>query len=240
MKVEDFKKRCAAHGLTLTEKQLEQFLVYAAMLKEWNEKMNLTGITELEEVLNKHFYDSLLPSFSVLFHGSLCDVGAGAGFPSIPLKIAYPDLEVTILEPLGKRITFLNAVITELGLNKICCYHERAEDYAKENRECFDIVTARAVAHLPVLAELCIPLVKKNGLFLAMKGSQGQSEAKEADFAIKTLGCVLKKQEQVDLEDGSLRVNLYYQKVRNTEKTYPRPYGRIKKSPLLNKEKRNA
>lgn len=236
MKIEELKKQCAEHGLELSELQLEQFLTYARLLKEWNEKMNLTGITELEEVLDKHFYDSLLPFFTYRMTGTLCDVGAGAGFPSIPLKIAYPELKITILEPLAKRITFMNAVIEELQLKEIQCYHQRAEDYAKDYRETFDMVTARAVANLPMLSELCIPLVKKEGLFVAMKGANGLEEDKEAAYAIKTLGCVLEKYEERKLNDGSSRINLFYRKKRNTPKAYPRSFGKIKKDPLI-KEK---
>jgi len=236
MKVDEFKTLCADHGLVLSEVQVQQFIRYAVMLKEWNEKMNLTGITELEEVLDKHFFDSLLPFFSLNLKGTLCDVGAGAGFPSVPLKIAYPDLEITILEPLAKRITFLNAVIDDLGLKKIQCYHERAEDYAKDHRESFDYVTARAVANLPMLAELCVPLVKKDGLFVAMKGSSGLEEDLQAAFAMSCLGAKLNKQEIRHLSDGSTRINLFYLKVKNTPKQYPRPFAKIKKNPLI-KEK---
>ncbi len=233
MKLEEFKISCKDQGLELNQKQIDQFIRYQELLKEWNEKMNLTGITELEEVLDKHFYDSLLPSFQVELGNSLCDVGAGAGFPSIPLKIAYPELEVTILEPLNKRVIFMNAVIEELKLEKISCFNKRAEDYAKENRESFDVVTARAVANLVMLAELCIPLVKVGGVFLAMKGSNGLEEDEEASFAIKTLGCEKEKEETRYLNDGSTRINLVYRKIKNTHHVYPRPFSKIKKSPLV-------
>lgn len=236
MKCNEFVSLCADHGLNLNEDQIQQFLQYATLLKEWNEKMNLTAITELEEIMDKHFYDSLLPSFTNTISGNLCDVGAGAGFPSVPLKIAYPDLEVVILEPLAKRITFLNTVIETLNLKKITCFHERAEDYAKVHRESFDFVTARAVANLTMLSELCIPLVKKGGLFLAMKGSNAIEEEKEAIYAIETLGCIKEKEEIRYLNDGSMRTNLFYRKVKNTGKAYPRPFGKMKKSPLI-KEK---
>ena len=236
MKLEEFINACTLQGLMLTEVQIEQYLRYAALLKEWNERMNLTAIVELEEVLDKHFYDSLLPSLNTKLEGTLCDVGAGAGFPSIPLKIAYPNLTITILEPLSKRITFLEEVINQLNLKDISCYHQRAEDYAQHHRETFDVVTARAVANLAVLAELCIPLVKKGGLFLAMKGSSGQEEDHAAKHAIQILGCVKEKEEKRQLCDGSDRVNLFYRKVTSTDKKYPRPYGKIKKSPLI-KEK---
>ena len=194
--------------------------------------MNLTGITEFEEVLDKHFLDSLLISFNIGLQGSLCDVGAGAGFPSIPLKIAYPQLEVTIIEPLKKRVVFLNAVIDELKLEKIVCYSERAEDFVINHRESFDFVTARAVANLNILSELCIPFVKMGGYFIAMKGSQGLTEDTNAKKAIGTLGCKIENQDIRLLSDGSQRVNLFYKKIKNTPIIYPRNFGRIKKSPL--------
>lgn len=232
MKKEEFIQCCKDNGLELTDYQIEQYELYAKTLKQWNEKMNLTAITEFEEVLDKHFYDSLLPSFSVSLKGTLCDVGSGAGFPSIPLKIAYPDLRIIIIEPLGKRVTFLNEVVRILGLTDVECINARAEDYAKMQRECFDVVTARAVANLKMLSELCIPLVKKDGLFLAMKGSNGLEEDKEAAHALKVLGCRLEKTEERHLNDGSTRVNLFYRKVRSTPVQYPRQFAKIKKNPL--------
>ncbi len=232
MRKEEFIQCCKDNGLELTEHQIEQYEVYAKTLKEWNEKMNLTAITEFEEVLDKHFYDSLLPSFSASLKGTLCDVGSGAGFPSIPLKIAYPELKIVIVEPLGKRVTFLKEVVRVLGLEQVECINARAEDIAKEKRECFDVVTARAVANLRMLSELCIPLVKKDGLFLAMKGSNGLEEDKEATHALHVLGCKLEKSEERHLNDGSTRVNLFYRKVKATPVQYPRQFAKIKKNPL--------
>ena len=232
MKKEEFIQCCKENGLELTDHQIHQYETYAELLKEWNEKMNLTAITEFEEVLDKHFYDSLLPSFSSSIQGTLCDVGSGAGFPSIPLKIAYPELKVVIIEPLGKRVTFLKEVVRVLGLENVECNNARAEDYAKVDRECFDVVTARAVANLRMLSELCIPLVKKGGLFLAMKGSNGLEEDREAAHALKVLGCTLEKTEERHLNDGSTRVNLFYRKNRSTPVQYPRQFAKIKKNPL--------
>lgn len=146
----NFKNRLSEHGIQLTDKQLHQFQQYAQMLVEWNQKMNLTNITALDEIYEKHFYDSILPSFDIQFAGSLCDVGAGAGFPSIPLKIIYPELKVTIIETLGKRVTFLNELCKQLELNEVTCLHARAEE-CQQLRESFDIVTARAVANMPLL-----------------------------------------------------------------------------------------
>lgn len=232
MKKEEFIQCCKENGLELSNHQIQQFETYAKTLKEWNEKMNLTAITEFEEVLDKHFYDSLLPSFSSPLSGTLCDVGSGAGFPSIPLKIAYPDLKIVIIEPLGKRVTFLKEIVRLLELEHVECINARAEDYAKDHRECFEVVTARAVANLRMLSELCIPLVKKDGLFLAMKGSNGLEEDKEASRALKTLGCTLEKTEERHLNDGSTRVNLFYRKIKSTPVQYPRQFAKIKKNPL--------
>lgn len=227
----DFKKRLQEHGILLQEKQEKQFETYANLLVEWNEKMNLTAITEENAVYEKHFLDSILPSFDVAIQGSLCDVGAGAGFPSIPLKIVYPDLAVTIVEPLGKRITFLTALCKELDID-VQLVNARAEDYAKEHRETFDIVTARAVANLPMLSELCIPLVKKNGMFIAMKGANGFEELELAKHAIQVLGCELQDAFRKKLSDGSMRVNFVFHKKKGTAKTYPRAFAQIKKHPL--------
>lgn len=188
-KKEDFFSILEKHGIVLSNRQIEQFEVYAQMLVEWNQKMNLTAITDLDEIYEKHFLDSILPSFDVPLKGSFCDVGAGAGFPSIPLKIVYPDLKITIVETLGKRITFLNALCEKLELKDVECVHARAEEYAKDHREYFDIVSARAVANLTMLSELCIPLVKIGGIFLSLKGANAQEEYDKAKKAISLLGC---------------------------------------------------
>lgn len=223
-------------NLVLNEVQLSQFQKYADLLREWNEKMNLTAITQIDEIYTKHFLDCILPSFTVEMKGSLCDVGAGAGFPSIPLKIAYPDLKVTIVEPLAKRCTFLKCLVKELGLKDVTIENKRSEDYAKEARESFDIVSARAVANLTMLSELCIPLVKKDGIFLAMKGASGNEEMDLANFAIATLGCKLNHIDEYDL-DGAKRINLVFDKVKKTPMKYPRMFAKIKKEPLVGNKK---
>ena len=228
---DDFYQILQTHGITLNEVQKQQFSTYATLLKEWNEKMNLTAITEESAVYEKHFLDCILPSFDTKISGTLCDVGAGAGFPSIPLRIVYPDLEVTIVEPLGKRITFLKALSDALHI-QVCLENARAEDFVKEHREQYDIVTARAVANLPMLAELCIPLVKPQGIFLAMKGANGEEEHELAKTGIKTLGCELQDVFHKELMDGSKRVNLVYHKEKATPKGYPRTFAQIKKHPL--------
>ena len=233
MKWEEFIEACRQKEIECSARQQEQFVRYAQLLQEWNEKMNLTAITEWEEVLEKHFYDSLVPFAGMPLNTvHLCDVGAGAGFPSLPLKIMNPQLKITILEPLNKRVVFLKEVCRELQLDNVECLNVRAEDYAKEHRESFDLVTARAVANLRMLAELCLPLVKKNGIFVAMKGAAGFEEQVQAEKATKILGAELESAEEVHLQDGSARVNLTYRKVRSTPPQYPRAYSKIKKNPL--------
>ncbi len=218
-------------NIALNDQQLEQFRKYAQILVEYNEKVNLTAIVETNEIYEKHFYDSILACDSVKMEGRLCDVGAGAGFPSIPLKIVFEDLDVTIVEPLMKRCVFLNTLCKELNLN-VQIENARAEDFVKEHRESFDIVTARAVANLRVLSELCIPLVKMDGIFLALKGSGGDTEVKQAQNATTSLGCKLIDSKEYFLSDQSSRKNFVYKKVKNTDKKYPRMYSKIKKSPL--------
>ena len=231
-KKEDFFSILEKHGIVLSNRQIEQFEVYAQMLVEWNQKMNLTAITDLDEIYEKHFLDSILPSFDVPLKGSFCDVGAGAGFPSIPLKIVYPDLKITIVETLGKRITFLNALCGKLELKDVECVHARAEEYAKDHREYFDIVSARAVANLTMLSELCIPLVKVGGIFLSLKGANAQEEYDKAKKAISLLGCKEKQRDEKHLSDGSCRVNFVFEKIQPTPKKYPRAFAQIKKNPL--------
>lgn len=229
---EDFETILKRHGIVLCKEQVQQFQDYADMLIEWNQKMNLTAITDMDEIYEKHFLDSILPSFDTKIEGTFCDVGAGAGFPSIPLRIVYPELKVTIVETLGKRITFLDALCRKLNLQDVILEHARAEDYAKDHREQFDIVSARAVANLPMLSELCIPLVKVGGNFLALKGANGDEEYKLAEKAILILGCKMKQRDVKQLADGSTRVNFVFTKVKSTPKKYPRAFAQIKKNPL--------
>lgn len=231
-KKNDFFSILEENGIHLSEVQVQQFQGYADMLIEWNQKMNLTAITDMDEIYEKHFLDSIIPSFKMKIQGSFCDVGAGAGFPSIPLKILYPALNVTIVETLGKRITFLNALCEALQLDGVSCVHARAEDYAKDHREQFDIVSARAVANLSMLSELCIPFVRVHGTFLAMKGANGEAEYHAAKKAIQTLGCELRQSDATSLLDGSIRMNYVFEKIRTTPKKYPRAFAQIKKNPL--------
>ena len=198
------------------------------MVVEWNQKINLTAITEEEEFYTKHFFDSISLAFFKDYSNieSICDVGSGAGFPSIPLKILYPNLKVTIVDSLNKRIKFLNLVKDELGLTDCNFVHARAEEFGqnKEYRESFEIVTARAVARLNVLSELCLPLVKKNGYFLSLKAQKAEEETKEATNAIKILGGKLEKDLNFDIE-GEERHILEIRKAKETPNKYPRKAG---------------
>ena len=224
-----FEEQLKEHKLELTDRQKEQFELYAKMLVEWNEKMNLTSITDEEGIYMKHFYDSLVPSFDIEIKGSLCDVGSGAGFPSIPLKIMYPDLEVTIIETLGKRVTFLNELAKTLGI-EINAIHARAEE-CTDLRETFDFVTARAVANMPLLCELCIPLVRVGGKFIVMKGLSGKEELNDSKKALRVLGCKVENIYESHSEDMT-RINIECTKVKPTPKGYPRAFAKMKKSPL--------
>lgn len=218
-------------GIELSEKQLQQYEIYAKMLVEWNEKMNLTAITDIDQIYERHFLDSILPAFETTLQGSICDVGAGAGFPSIPLKILLPELKVTIVETLGKRITFLKALCEALDI-EVELVNARSEEYALQKRESFDYVTARAVANLSMLAELCIPLVKVDGIFLALKGSAALEELEKGQKAITILGCKLENTYIHDFKDHGKHINLHFRKIKACDKKYPRAFAKIKKNPL--------
>lgn len=183
MDTAQFQAMLEERGVPLSSQALAQFERYYELLIEWNEKMNLTAITDKPSVYLKHFFDSLSPAFYYDFSQSLslCDVGAGAGFPSIPLKICFPHLKLSVVDSLQKRIHFLEHLAAELGLADVEFYHDRAETFGrnKEFRESFDVVIARAVARMPVLSELCLPLVKVNGTFIAMKAASAQEELEQ-------------------------------------------------------------
>ena len=223
-------------GIELSELQKEQYSKYYDLVVEWNQKINLTAITEEDEFYTKHFFDSISLAFYKDYSNieSICDVGSGAGFPSIPLKILYPNLKVTIVDSLNKRIKFLNLVKDELGLTDCNFVHARAEEFGqnKEYRESFEIVTARAVARLNVLAELCLPLVKKEGYFLSLKAQKAEEETKEAINAIKLLGGKLEQDLEFDIE-GEERHILEIRKAKETPNKYPRKAGTPNKKPLL-------
>ena len=231
-----FNKGLESLNITLSEKQTEQFLTFYELLVEWNSFMNLTAITEFEEVVQKHFLDSLaLIKACDLKDQTLIDVGTGAGFPGIPLKIAFPELKVTLIDSLNKRINFLNTVIETLGLDKVETIHGRAEDFAKnkEYREKFDFCVSRAVSNLTTLSEYCLPFVRVNGSFISYKSEKLTEELKEADKAINILGGQAGDQVELTLPDSDIYRNLLIiNKVKSTPGKYPRKAGLPSKEPL--------
>lgn len=233
MSKEEFVELLRNKGIVLNDKQIKQFDQYYKLLVEWNKKMNLTAITDEAGVYLKHFYDSLTIAFDFDFSNqNIVDVGAGAGFPSIPLKIVYPDLKITIVDSLTKRITFLNHLFTDLSLTDCKAISIRAEDYAKDNREKCDIVMARAVARLNILDELCLPLVKVGGYFLALKGLKAKEELNEANKGIGILGGKVEQVVDFTLTNDNHRSNIIIKKVKETSNKYPRMFAKIKKQPL--------
>lgn len=233
-----FMERLAAQGISLPEQQLEQYDIYFRELVAWNEKMNLTGITEREQVYTKHFYDSISLSFYTNMNEvqKIADIGSGAGFPSIPLKIAFPHLQVTIVDSLNKRIQFLNHLVQQLGLQQVECIHGRAEDIARQAkfRDQFDLVTARAVARLCVLNEFCLPFVKPQGVFAAMKGTDLTEEIQESSRSLKELkGKVLRVEHFTLPVEESNRHIVFIKKTGGTPAKYPRKAGTPLKLPLM-------
>lgn len=222
--------KLAKHKIELNDDQIKQFEIYRKLLQEYNKVMNLTAIIETEEIYVKHFYDSIIPALFIDLKGSLLDVGAGAGFPSIPLKILYPELEVSILEPNNKRVKFLNVLCQDLGIN-VNIIEERAEDYIKKSNIKYDFVSARAVANMQILLELCIPFTKVNGYFIALKGSKYEEELKASSNALKELGSSVSEVFTTNLEDAD-RAIILIKKDKKTKSKYPRNYGQIKKRPL--------
>lgn len=225
--VEELKKR----NIVLSDHMMNQLEIYADYLKEYNEKINLTAITEHNEVFDKHFFDSLLLVDREL-KGTLVDVGAGAGFPGVVLKIAFPDLKVLLIEPIKKRCVFLESLIEILQLKDIQVINERGEDYSLSHREQYDYVTARAVSNLNNLIEVCGAMVKVGGYFICLRGKDGLHEIEVAKKAIKTMGFEIEKTFNESLFDGSNRVISYFKKTTKTDKKYPRKYSIIKKQSL--------
>lgn len=226
-------------NLTVSEKQIEQFIIYYELLTEWNSFMNLTAITEFDEVIKKHFVDSVSLVRAIFDikekEYTLIDVGTGAGFPGIPLKIMFPNLNVVLLDSLNKRVSFLNEVIEKLELTDIKAFHGRAEDFAKkkEFRECFDYCVSRAVANLATLSEYCLPFVKTEGCFISYKSEKITEEYESAKEAIKILGGKYLNQVEFYLPNSDIYRNLFViQKIKNTPGKFPRKAGLPAKEPI--------
>ena len=236
-KEELLRSGAASIGVELNDTQIQQFIKYHEILVEWNSFMNLTGITEYEEVVQKHFVDSLAlcKAIDVSKAQSLIDIGTGAGFPGIPLKIAYPHLKVTLLDSLQKRIKFLNEVITQLGLEEVETIHGRAEDFAKPSmkREAYDLCVSRAVANLASLSEYCLPYVNLGGYFVPYKSGKVDEELEESKKAVFLLGGKIEEEVKFNLPDSDITRSLIkIKKVAATPKKYPRKSGLATKEPI--------
>ena len=232
-----FESKLHELGIILTDEQKKQFDKFYELLVEWNKVMNLTGITDYEEVNEKHFVDSLsiVKAINLANIETVIDVGTGAGFPGIPLKIAFPHLKVVLLDSLNKRINFLNEVITVLGLTNIKTIHGRAEDYAKqtEYREKFDLCVSRAVANLSTLSEYCLPYVDIDGMFIPYKSGEIDEEVEKSKKAVQILGGKLENVVKFQLPGTEIgRSFVKIKKVKNTTKKYPRKAGLPAKEPL--------
>lgn len=232
-----FKSMTEQLGIELTDNQYEQFIKYYEMLIKWNEVMNLTAITEFDEVIVKHFVDSisLIKAIDITKKIEIIDIGTGAGFPGIPLKIAYPNLKITLLDSLNKRVGFLNEVINELELKDIEALHGRAEDYAKAGqlREKYDLCVSRAVANLATLSEYCLPYVKVGGKFISYKSEKLSEELAVAEKAIGILGGKINTQIEFVLPETEIyRTFMIIDKKKETPKKYPRKAGTPSKDPL--------
>ena len=240
----NFQEKCRNFGICLSDEQIGKFIEYYKLLSEWNSFMNLTAITDFDEVILKHFVDSLAIYQAEIFQKSLnqkkteislIDVGTGAGFPGIPLKIVFEDLQITLLDSLNKRVNFLNTVIERLELKNIKTVHGRAEDFARHenHREQYDFCVSRAVANLSTLTELCIPFVKKNGYFISYKSEKIKEELPAGEKAVDILGGKIEDILEYQLPDSDInRSLLLIKKEKNTPKKYPRKAGTPAKEPL--------
>lgn len=235
--MEQLKRKAEQLNIVLNDLQLHRFQIYYEMLIEKNKVMNLTAITEYDEVIDKHFIDSIMLGKVMDLSGNLSviDVGTGAGFPGIPLKIAFPNIQMTLLDSLNKRVGFLNEVIEALELTNIEAIHSRAEDGGQNirYREQYDLCVSRAVANLSTLSEYCLPFVKKSGYFVSYKSAQIQDELFQSKHAIKILGGRLQDVQMVDIPETEIaRQFVRIQKIGNTPKIYPRKAGTASKNPL--------
>lgn len=234
MQYESFRQAAKNKGIEVTLPQFEQLTLYCHQLQQVNHQINLTAITDTDEIFEKHFLDSMLILKHIENYQSILDVGTGAGFPGLVCKIINPTIELTLVEPTTKKTVFLEGLCNLLGFNDVIIKNQRIEELP-ELREQFDVVTARAVARLDILSELCIPYVKVGGKFIALKGSSGIEEAKFAEVAIATLGAVVQQIDEnhiLDKGEIALRHNIIISKNRPTPKQYPRAYSKIKKKPL--------
>ena len=225
MKIDEFIKEVDQLGVDLTEEQLNKLKKFYELLIEWNTKINLTRITNKEEVYLKHFYDSItiFKVINLYEVETLCDIGTGAGFPGLLLKIIFPNLNVTLVDSLNKRVNYLNDIISKLSLTNIEAIHIRGEEYARQNYDKFDVVTARAVTNLKALIEICLPLVKVNGSFIAMKGNADE-ELMESKNKIKSLSGSIEKVEKFVLPiENSNRTLIKIKKTSPSNRKYPRP-----------------
>ena len=231
--IEDLIKKASIANISISEEQAKCFVEYMKMLLEWNEKINLTAIVEHQEIILKHFIDSLTILPYINEEETILDIGTGAGFPGVPLKILRESNKITLLDSLNKRIMFLNEVIQNLKLKNISAVHGRAEDFSKENREGYDVVVSRAVARLNVLLEYMLPLTKVGGKVICMKSLEAEDELKEAKKAIQVLGGELEKIEEIKLPESDItRKIIIIKKVKNTPKQYPRKAGTPAKKPI--------
>ena len=223
------------YGFDPTDEQIEKFIRYYDLIIEWNEKINLTAITEYKDVMIKHFLDSvsIIKAVDMSSVNSLIDIGTGAGFPGIPIKIMFPDIKITLLDSLKKRLNVLDLIIDELNLKDIYTIHGRAEDIARDpkHREKYDLCVSRAVANLSTLSELCIPFVKPNGKFVSYKSEKADEELEKAQNAIRLLGGKVTSTVSFELEDN-IRTLIVIDKTESTNKKYPRKAGTPGKEPL--------
>ena len=236
MKLEEFKielkRACEKNKIMLLEEQIEKFYKYMNLLIEWNQKINLTAIVEPKEIIQKHFIDSMSVLNYIQDKKNIIDVGTGAGFPGIPIKIANPNINVTLLDSLQKRVNFLSEVVSQLELDKIKAVHSRAEDYAKENRESYDVAISRAVANMSTLVEYLLPYVKQDGIVICMKGPNIEDELEKSKKAISILGGKIEHIEHLFLDEEMERNLIIIRKIKSTPKQYPRKAGKPAKEPI--------
>ncbi len=232
MTYEEMKKLLEGSEVTVSDALIESLKTYASLLKEWNEKMNLTAIVDEPLVVEKHFYDSLLIAKNMDFAGkNIADIGSGAGFPGMVIALAFPDAKITLIDSTKKKFLFLEEVKAKLGIKNVFFHAGRVEDMKKE-RASFDIVTARGFAAMNIFLEVASPLAKKGGILIAMKSLKGEEELVKSKFAIHKLGLAKLSTQKDVLPDGEIRLNYYFEKKETTPNIYPRPWAEILKKPL--------